>query len=62
MKMSCTPRLRTSVALCALSVVLTETVPAFASDAIEEIVVTSRRREELLQRIPLAVTSFRKAS
>jgi iron complex outermembrane recepter protein len=58
MKKSCTARLRTSVALCALSVALTETVPAFAADTIEEIVVTSRRREELLQRIPLAVTSY----
>jgi len=50
-----------AAALCAVPAVLAQEAPAARSAAaggLEEITVTARRREELLQDVPIAVTAF----
>ena len=53
-------RAATGVALC--SVIAITSLEVSAQLAIEEIVVTSRKREENMQRVPLAITAFTEAT
>ncbi|MCL4780495.1 MAG: hypothetical protein KJ049_09905 [Gammaproteobacteria bacterium] len=59
MHMDCFCRARSAAGLAvACLVVGVPPLPASAEDAISEIIVTSRKREERLQEVPLSITAF----